>query len=287
MPMKEARRLDVVALFAFGVLAGPALVGAVGFPELSGWQRSGEVQVFGPDNLWQYNNGAAELYLAYGFQQLQVCDLTAGEVTLSVGIYDLGSRLNAYGMYNAEKGEGQDRLPIGVEAVLSAPYQGLLLKGIHYVKVDAFQGGLTAEVGEELLKAIAASLPGADRYPEELLRLPAEGRIAGSEGYVRGSYLGLGELRNCAHAAYELTEERTYQGFLVLPEPPADTKTVWQELSGKWRAVEGGNFPILVKKIPYRGLVGLGLTENGIIGVADARSEMELVILMARFVEAL
>ena len=45
------------------------------FPKLKGWTPVSEVSTYEPENLWEYINGAAELFLAYGFQFLRSCDL--------------------------------------------------------------------------------------------------------------------------------------------------------------------------------------------------------------------
>ena len=37
---------------------------------VAGWKRTKAPQVFGPDNLWEFIDGAAETYLTFGFQEL-------------------------------------------------------------------------------------------------------------------------------------------------------------------------------------------------------------------------
>jgi hypothetical protein len=44
------------------------------FPEMPGWNQSGEVQTFIPKTLYEYINGAADLYLAYDFEELKVAE---------------------------------------------------------------------------------------------------------------------------------------------------------------------------------------------------------------------
>jgi len=44
------------------------------FPEIKGWEISGEIKVYTPETLYDYINGAAELYLSYDFQELQVAE---------------------------------------------------------------------------------------------------------------------------------------------------------------------------------------------------------------------
>jgi len=44
------------------------------FPEIKGWEISGEIKVYTPETLYDYINGAEELYLSYDFQELQVAE---------------------------------------------------------------------------------------------------------------------------------------------------------------------------------------------------------------------
>ena len=44
------------------------------FPEIGGWKQPKEVQRFSPDDLYEYIDGAADLYLSYDFQELRVTE---------------------------------------------------------------------------------------------------------------------------------------------------------------------------------------------------------------------
>ena len=44
------------------------------FPEIPGWKQSGEIQTFTPKTLYEYINGAADLYLSYDFEELKVAE---------------------------------------------------------------------------------------------------------------------------------------------------------------------------------------------------------------------
>ena len=54
------------------LLSGPAPAQEFKFPELSGYKINTDFQVFNPDNLWDFINGAAETYL---LTDLQICML--------------------------------------------------------------------------------------------------------------------------------------------------------------------------------------------------------------------
>src|SRR4030067_1660218 len=78
------------------------------FPEIAGWKQSGEIQTFTPKTLYEYINGAADLYLAYDFQELKAAEyLNDKKASVTVEIYRHKSPTNAFGIYS------QDRLPGG------------------------------------------------------------------------------------------------------------------------------------------------------------------------------
>ncbi|MEJ2628983.1 MAG: hypothetical protein P8078_10545, partial [bacterium] len=74
------------------------------FPSLPGWQQVGEVKMYHSDNLWEYINGAADHFISYGFEELTYGDISKDELTVTVNVYDMGSVLNAFGIYTSEKG---------------------------------------------------------------------------------------------------------------------------------------------------------------------------------------
>jgi len=250
-------------------------VGAADFPEVPGWTPEGDVQSFGPDNLWEYINGAADAFLVYGFRLLTVGEVTSGEVTVAISIYDMSTPINAFGIYRSEAPQDVARLAIGGEAVIMAPYQCLLLKGPYYVKVDTYDGELGEDAGKKLVSALAAALPGDDGLPAPVRALPG-GMVSGSEGYTRESYLGLSELDSCVHATYE-DAGKEHQVFVIAPAVGVSADTVWKQLSSSWTAVEHEGFAILAKRVPYRGLVGVKKGKGGISGVADAADKAELI----------
>jgi len=251
------------------------------FPAVEGWTQAGEVLLYDADNLWEYINGAAELFLEYDVQTCRTADLTAGDVTVTVDLYDMGTPLNAFGVYHRESAGAGIELPNAVEAVVSPPYQALLLKGATYVKVNTIEGELTDASGRELLEAIANALPGETSYPSELALLPESGKIAGTEGYQRRGFLGLTELSNCLYAEYAGDGDATWQGFVVRPPESA---SVWDALAGNWESLEHGGRRVLFSEIPYRGLAGVVRNEQGIWGVSGAADQAQLLSRLDGFV---
>ena len=59
-------------------------------------------QSYLPETLFEYINGAAEIYLAYDFKELAVGNYESGkdEASLSIEIYDMGNKINSTVYFN-------------------------------------------------------------------------------------------------------------------------------------------------------------------------------------------
>lgn len=245
------------------------------FPEVDGWARAGAVLTYDADNLWEYINGAAELFVQYDVQTCRTADLAAGDLVVTVDLYDMGSPLNAFGVFKQEN-PGAPPLSGAIMAAVSLPYQALMLRGATYVKVNAIEGELTDASGRELLEALANALPGQATLPTELGLLPEEGMVAGSEGYQREGFLGLTELPGCVYAEYSDNGDETWQGFVVLPPAGSSPGTVWDTLAEDWTSLDVDGLTVLYRDIPYRGLVGVAMSDGSIVGVSGAADQEEL-----------
>jgi hypothetical protein len=258
---------------ASGALSLSCSEGASDFPAVEGWTQTGESLTYDVENLWEYINGAAELFVEYGVQTVRTADLDADGVAVTVDLYDMGTPLHAYGVFERERPSGGEIFPNATAVVISPPYQALLLKGAVYGKVNVFEGELTEPLGRDLLQALAASIPGPTTPPQELELLPSEGRVAGTEGYKPEAFLGQTELSECLYADYVDPTGETWEGFLVLP---GVSSSVWDALEAAWSSLEAGGNTILYSEIPYTGLVGVMSAENGLIGVSGAVDEAQL-----------
>jgi hypothetical protein len=264
-----------------GIFSVSCSGGGSDFVEVPGWSQSGEVLTYDSDTLWEYINGAAELFVEYGVQSCRTTDLSHGDVTVTVELYDMGTPLSAFGVFRREYAGDAIAIEEATAATLSLPYQALLVKGNTYAKVNVFEGELTEDVGRELLLGLAQGLPGGTAVPTELDLLPSEGKVAGSEGYKPSAFMGLVELTDCVYAEYANEGGEPWQGFVVLPEAAS---AVWDGLSADWIPMELGTVPVLYREVPYLGLVGVARTDTGLFGVSGAANEAELRDRLGRFV---
>lgn len=267
------KKAITIMLAAF--LLCPSISTANGFPEIEGWHPEGKVKIFRRGDLWEYINGAAEQFVMYGFQILRYREFSKGDRMITVEIYDMGSPLNAFGIYTAERPVDGKRLSIGTEAVID-PFLCLLLKDRYYVKVMPRRGLHDDQSGEAVLKDIEAYIQGETGLPPELDILPTRERISGSEKYVAEAYMGLSELNNILFADYENATGDGYRYFLVIPTPEERADKVWEKLSAKWMSARFKGHTVLHRDIPYAGRIGIIRRGNEILGVSGISDEKEL-----------
>lgn len=270
--------MKTLCLFLSLLASGPAptVAPAALFPEVAGWKPLGEVSSYGPDSLWQYIDGAAELFLAFGFRNLEVREMEAGEVRITVSIYDMGSRLSAFGVFATEAGAGDIRPGVGAGWALVAPEQCLLAKDRFYVKIDATLGRLSSDAAATLAQALAAGIPGADGPPPEIDSLPPGTAHPSTARYTMKGFLGLSEMPAVVHAPLAGGPENALV-FVLVPGDGEKLETLWGKLAARWSAVERKGRPVLTREIPYRGTIGVIRAENRIMGLAGLGSPDELL----------
>lgn len=65
------------------------------------WRASQKDGIFNPDNLYDYINGGAELYLSYGFQKaVNRTYVSPEQPDIVVDLFDMGTSMNAYGVFS-------------------------------------------------------------------------------------------------------------------------------------------------------------------------------------------
>lgn len=138
------------------------------------WTRPDSAQTVTAQTLFDYMDGAGELYLGFRFDSLQVVEYTAADTySLLVEIYYMHESDDAFGLLSLDP-EGE-RIDWGAAPHESSPYAlygaGLLRlwAGPVYARVMAFQETETARRAVlELGRVIASQCPSAQ--PPELLR---------------------------------------------------------------------------------------------------------------------
>lgn len=183
--------LLAAALLCLWVLpADPGAVAPLPAPP-AGWKADGPPAKYNPDNLYEYIDGAADLFLAFDFQDLWTVSY-AGESKLSVTVdaYRHSDDVHAFGMYSQERPADAEYLPLGAEGYRSGSSLHFVA-GPYYVKVSAegpkegVPGALKLFAGLE-----AAKMPKGSKTPAIFAAFPAGGRVARTERFTAKEFLG-------------------------------------------------------------------------------------------------
>jgi hypothetical protein len=162
--------------------------------ELNGWKKSDKDPIYTPENLFEYINGGAELYISYNFKQMmaqkyvkQVKEEGSESpipITINVDIFDMGNSFNAFGVFSHSRETLDDaNHRIGQES----EYAGGLLtfwKDKFYVSILAYpeteeKKNTVRGIGE----GIAAAIPAEGPLPPIISLLPPENLIKESIRY--------------------------------------------------------------------------------------------------------
>ena len=147
-----------------------------GLPEtIEEWGKSSEFAVYDTDNLYTYINGGAELYISYQFINLisQVY-VTEEHNEIKIDIFDMGTSLNAFGIFSHSREAIDDFVGSNVESEYAS---GLLTfwKGRYYVSILAYPETESRKlVVQQLARKIAAQIQEASVRPQIVSMLPED-----------------------------------------------------------------------------------------------------------------
>jgi hypothetical protein len=189
---------------------------------LDGWRRSEATQIYDRENLFDYINGGAEIYLAYDFQQLAVqkyalkMDDSLQRKSVIAEVWQMNSAADAYGVYSL------DQMLKDVDIGQKGGYDfGLLRfwKGRYFVKIL----GLEDNLKETILKLgrfIEKEIKEQGKLPSLVSKLPSDSLMKRSVRFFHKSIilknlyffeeqnvLHVYKLTNCVLADYKTNEQ--------------------------------------------------------------------------------
>ncbi len=179
------------------------------FPEIDGWTMDGTPEIYFADNLWEYINGAADVYLRYDFQKVATLTYDKGQnQSLTVDIYQHGDGNNAFGIYSQERPLEGSFLTVGTQGYYGKGIFNFFL-GRYYVKMMGFY--LEEEEEKSFLTSvardIAGRLEGEPGFPKILDCFPDEAKVENSEEYIAKDFLGRSYLHSAFTSDYQFEEE--------------------------------------------------------------------------------
>ncbi|MDZ7330520.1 MAG: hypothetical protein ONB13_09870 [candidate division KSB1 bacterium] len=183
--MKKAPLLTIIILW----LAVDCHAGII-LPDdnfVVGWTTSGRTLRFVGNDLYNYIDGGAELFLEFGFKELLVQGYRQKDKEMVLEVYQMDSPEAALGIYLMKCGE---ETPIEkIDARNSGnKYQFTIVKGSYFIQVNSFAGDeKLIPIMRELSRQTLRFIP-SERPVRLFDLLPKEHLITGSELIIRGPY---------------------------------------------------------------------------------------------------
>jgi hypothetical protein len=148
-----------------------------------GWKWDGKEELYESRAIFDYIDGAGEVYLAYHFKNLTVRQFEkTGHPRIIAELYDMGSSNDAYGIFSLERQDEEAGIGQGSEF---GGGQLRFWKGKFFVSV--YPDGEGPDAGEAILglgRAMADSIRSADPAPKLIRALP-DGKMGLMEKSIR------------------------------------------------------------------------------------------------------
>jgi hypothetical protein len=261
------------------------------FPEVKGWTFTRWEKTYTRENLWDSIDGAADLFLSYGFTDLHIGRYVDSAGTdVRVELYGHDSRANAFGIYSQERNPDYHFIDVGTQGYIE---DGVLnfLCGSYYVKISSQAPGKEGRDAMMLIaQRVEERLGGERGFPPELALFPSDGRLANTESYVSQNFLGYSFL----HSAYvaEFDAGGSFKMFIIdagTADQVEEMVTTYQKASGQPVAsTDEGTYRI---PDPFNGDVYLLVKDkylSGVYGCADPQvAQHHLSALAPRLAKAL
>jgi len=252
--------------------------------EMNGWKAEGKDKIYDENSIFDYIDGAGEVYKAYQFIKLRARHFSKPESpNILVDLFDMGSSRNAYGVFTHNL-EGE-RKGIGQ----GSTYKGGLLsfwKGRYFVSLYAERETQESKITVlKLGREISSRIPNKGKVPEIVSQLPEQGLDRTRIRYFYNPlilnyhfYVGEGNLLNLnpeIHAVLgvygegddvyrvlliqypdETKAQKSHQNFIKEYMPDSADSTMIQTEDGKWTGADlQGNVLIIVFEAPTQAKV--------------------------------
>jgi hypothetical protein len=240
--------------------ASPAKVKQAGlFPESVGstgpadWVLKPDVSVFEGELLFEYINGAAEMYHKYDFVDLHAAEYEKNEAVMTADVYSFATEDMAFGMYTTLRSDEPDTVMLGIEG-FAFDTNWIYVKGTYLVNVYTYDAVGVGDV-RAVAAAIADGLKGTTAKPAAFDIFPERGRVPYSDKIYAAAFLSQDALSD----VYAIDFGRADHRFtLFMSEDPGSAKLE------AWRAgVEEEHDPdVGYQHLPYDGGVYLHTSDS-------------------------
>jgi hypothetical protein len=191
-------------------------------PELQGFKKTAKFPVFTRENLKDYNGSSSDIYLTYGFIDLNIVEYRKGKNIIRLEIYRLSDNVMAFGIYSVERSSSFRFLNLGSQGY-NTDGSINFFKGDFYVRIKANSTNeKSLQSAESLALRVANMLPGNNEMPALLSRFPETGKKVNEETFLSQNVLGHKFLTGAFKAVYELGPD-SFSLFIIETKSSSDT----------------------------------------------------------------
>jgi hypothetical protein len=221
-----------------------------GLPDaIAGWTSTEPVASYDAESIYEYINGHAEVYLAYGMKRSLARRYTGpdGEADIVLDLFELASPADAFGVFTHDL----DGVSVGIGNDSRLRYGWLSFwRGPWFVSVSAeMESDKANQAVLGLGRAVAAILPSGGGIPKVVDELPTAGLDPNSVRFLRHPQIlnthiwlddenvfGLGAETAAALGTYDFEGTRCY---LLIVDYPAERQAAAAEKSFNDRVLGG------------------------------------------------
>ena len=273
--------LPFVLFFSFlnaeGALLEEESVSSLHFllPDVVTWKIPEAPQDYFPEILFEYINGAAEIYLSYDFKELTVGQYEKGDsnASLIIEIYDMGNEINSFGIYSAERFPDSQFISLGNQGYLEEGTLNFIV-GKYYIKLLCFDSGEdSADFLKLFSQEVVKRVKDQGTLPPALAFFPKQGLVRNSEKFILRNFMGYSFLHSGYLANYKL-EDLEFDCFLMEGENADDAQNMLKKYLGKKgkQSVEEISAGFRIKDRYYHNIY-LARVENHLCGVMKIKDE--------------
>ena len=190
------------------------------------WLLSDSVRLFNTENLYDYIDGGADVYLSYSFQELLVATYNGKDGNyITAEIYQHQSPMTAFGIYAQERPFKEKFIKIGAQGYQEPGILNFLCDR-YYVKISSHdESPATALVIHKLAADLASKLDANAQMPKDLAYLPSENKLENSENLINTNFLGYDFFRSVIVANYEMGDG-SFKLFVIPTQSFENAKSV-------------------------------------------------------------
>jgi hypothetical protein len=259
---------------------------------LDGWSAVEGPVTYVPTTLWEYLDGGAPRYLAYGFRMLVHVRYELGGDLLSsitLDVFDMGSDLGAFGIYRSVRPAEAAHREWGVDGHRAGPVAAAWKESIYVHAAANDDLPELNEMLERLVAGVCDQVTGHAALPKILDPLPPAGLVPRSERYLAGDLLGYAFLPGGVLATYDVEGHEAQLFFSDLGSDATAIKAMaelrahqsqWGEIVREIPSIGGGGFQFSDPGLGSGTVVGTGRYVAGVHGDLPYDAQKRLLGLL-------